>query len=45
MPAVDEEGRGGEVDDVVKKMIGREPIHLDQFLRENVEAFREAKSA
>ena len=39
------EGRGGEVDDVVKKMIGREPIHLDQFLRENVEAFREAKSA
>jgi len=39
------EGRGGEVDEVVKKTIGREPIHLDQFLRENVEAFREAKSA
>ena len=36
------EGRGGEVDDVVKKIIGRAPINLDQFLRENVEVFREA---
>ena len=39
------EGGGGDVDDTVKKTIGREPIHLDQFLRDNVEAFREAKSA
>lgn len=39
------EGGGGQVDSVVKDIIGREPIHLDQYLRENAEAFKATKSA
>jgi uncharacterized protein YbjT (DUF2867 family) len=38
------EGGGGQVDAVVKNVIGREPIHLDQYLRENADAFKAAKS-
>ncbi len=34
------EGRGGDVDNVVANIIGRPPKKLDQFLAENVAAFR-----
>jgi len=33
-------GKGGEVDDVLARLLGRTPIRLDQFLEENKDAFR-----
>jgi uncharacterized protein YbjT (DUF2867 family) len=34
------EGKGGEVTDVLKRLLQRAPITLDQFLQENRESFR-----
>lgn len=34
-------GRGGDLDGVLQKLIGRAPIKLDAFLQENAGAFRE----
>lgn len=34
-------GRGGEVDGLLQELLGRSPISMDQFLRENAGAFRE----
>jgi uncharacterized protein YbjT (DUF2867 family) len=33
-------GKGGEVDEVLARLLGHAPIRLDQFLEENKEAFR-----
>jgi uncharacterized protein YbjT (DUF2867 family) len=33
-------GKGGEVTDTLAKLLGRAPITLDQFLKENKDAFR-----
>jgi len=35
------EGKGGEVDDVLGRLLGRAPVMLDQFLERNKESFRE----
>jgi uncharacterized protein YbjT (DUF2867 family) len=33
-------GKGGEVTDVLPRLLGRAPVRLDQFLEENKESFR-----
>ena len=35
------DGQGGQVDGVLRNLLGRPPITMDQFLSENVAAFRE----
>jgi len=38
--AVDANGQGGELDDVLKTLLGRDPITVDQFLRETAQSFK-----
>jgi uncharacterized protein YbjT (DUF2867 family) len=35
------QGQGGELDDILHNLLGRPPISMDQFLRDNAGAFRE----